>query len=112
MDDSILQFLTRGVFVLVFGLTLFEFLRRRDLAHLEVAALFGGFALLILLQVVGNLRPAAVPEWASRAALLLFLAQPLILLRVLGQFRPVPRLQRILGIVGLLVSWVLVVVFP
>ena len=39
MNDPIVLVLTRGVYILIFGLTLLDFLRRRDIPRLEVAAL-------------------------------------------------------------------------
>ena len=111
MADPLLQFVTRGVFVLVFCLTLLDFLRWRDLPHLEVAALFSGFLLVIGLQVVTDLTAIAPPSWATNAALLAFLAQPYLLLRFLGQFRPVPRPQLAVATVGLVLSWGILVAF-
>src|SRR6266536_1060425 len=111
MADPLPQFVTRGVFVLVFCLTLLDFLRWRDLPHLEVAALFSGFLLVIGLQVVTDLTAIAPPSWATNAALLAFLAQPYLLLRFLGQFRPVPRPQLAVATVGLVLSWGILVAF-
>ena len=109
MDDSLLQFVTRGVFILVFSLTLLDFLRSRDLARLEVAALFGGFVLVIALQLITDLTSTAPPRWASNVALLAFLAQPYLLLRFLGQFRAVPRLQLAIAVLGLVLSCFIIV---
>ncbi|HEY3059147.1 MAG TPA: hypothetical protein VGL99_09260, partial [Chloroflexota bacterium] len=111
MDDPLLQVATRGVFILVFSLTLIDFLRWRDLPHLEVTALFGGFVLVIALQVVTDLTSVAPPRWATNAALLAFLAQPFLLLRFLGQFRTVVPPQLAVAALGLAVSCLIVLVF-
>jgi PAS domain S-box-containing protein len=111
MDDPLLQLLTRGVYVLVFCLTLFDFLRWRDVPRLEVAALFGGLGLIVALQAAAGLVVITLPGWATTVAVLALLAQPYLLLRVLGQFRSVPRHQQAAGLIGLSVSWALFLVF-
>jgi PAS domain S-box-containing protein len=111
MDDPLLQALTRGVFILVFCLTLLDFLRWRDAPRFDVAALFGGLALVIVLQILRDLTPIALPTWATTLSVLALLAQPYLLLRVLGQFRAVPRLQQAIGVGGLLVSCLLFLLF-
>jgi hypothetical protein len=111
MDDPVLQVLSRGVFVLVFSLTLLDFLRWRDLPHLEVAALFGGFALIIVLQLITDSTPIALPDWVTNVGVLAFLSQPYLLLRLLAQFRTVPRLQEAVAVLGLIASCALIVVF-
>jgi hypothetical protein len=88
-----------------------DFLRWRDLPRLEVAALFGGFALIIVLQFITDLTPIALPDWVTNAGVLAFLAQPYLLLRLLAQFRTVPRLQEAVSVLGLIVSWVLIITF-
>ena len=104
MDDPILQLLTRGVFILVFGLTLIDFLRWRDLARLEVAALFGSLVPAIALQAVTDLTGFTMPDWAATASVIAVLAQPYLQVRVLGQFKSVPTLQHVVALIGLLVS--------
>jgi signal transduction histidine kinase/CheY-like chemotaxis protein len=111
MDDPLLQWLTRGVFILVFCLTLIDFLRWRDVPRLEVAALFGGLALVIVLQLAIDLTGVSLPVWAGVAGILALLAQPYLLLRVLAQFREVSRLQKVLGLIGLVGSWMLMLAF-
>src|SRR5260370_40902932 len=111
MDDPVLQVLSRGVFILVFCLTLLDFLHWRDLPRLEVAALFGGFALIIILQFITDLTPITLPDWVTNSGVLAFLTQPYLLLRLLAQFRTVPRLQEAVAVLGLIVSWVLILAF-
>jgi signal transduction histidine kinase/CheY-like chemotaxis protein len=91
MDDPVLQLVTRGVFILVFCLTLRDFVRWRDVPRLEIAALFGSLAVIITLQALGE--AINIPDWANTAGILAFLAQPYLLLRVLGQFRKIPTSQ-------------------
>jgi signal transduction histidine kinase len=111
MDDPLLQLLTRGVFILVFCLAFLDFLRSRNLPRLEVAALLGGLALITALQAVGDLRWFTLPDWASTAGTLALLAQPYLLVRVLGHFRSVPRVQHGLALIGFAVSSALYLVY-
>jgi hypothetical protein len=97
------------VFILVFCLTLLDFLRWRDLPHFEVAALFSGLLLVIGLQVIADMTMVAPPSRVTHVALLLFLAQPLLLLRFLRQFRSVPRPQQAVAVPGLALSCAIVV---
>jgi PAS domain S-box-containing protein len=110
MDDPLLQLLIRGVFILVFCLTLVDYLHWRDIPRLEVAALFGGLAIVIAEQTIADLTATTLPDWATTLAIFALLSQPYLLLRVLGQFRPVPRLQQAVGLLGLVVSVGLVLV--
>jgi len=91
VENAILKFLTQGIYLLLFAVTLVGFARHRMLARLEVAALFGVLAAVILLQGFTQVTGIVLP-WAATAAALLILAQPCLLLRLVGHFRPIPRL--------------------
>src|SRR5579862_7867655 len=105
MDDPVLQFVTRAVFVLVFCLTLGDFVQWRDLARLEIAALFGGLACFIVEQAIGEV--TRVPDWLMTIAVLALLTQPYLLLRVLLQFRRIPHYQHWIGAACLAVSCII-----
>lgn len=94
----------RGAFVLLFLVTLASFARRRDLHHLEIAALAGTFGAAIVVPPLFGMLGVNVP-WVSVAAALAIVAQPYLLLRLVRHFRPVPRFQNLLGVGALLVSW-------
>ena len=104
MDDPLLQLGTRGVFILVFCLTLLDFLRSREIPRLEVAALFGGLALVIAQQSVSALTGSPLPAWTATLSAVALMAQPYLLLRVLAQFESVPRYQQVLALIGLAAS--------
>ena len=100
-----LQTLTQVGFVALFALTLLDLLRRRARAQLEIAALFGTVGIPMLLQW---LAPSGAARAVGLAGALLLLAQPYLLLRVIGHFRGVPRLQRLLSLGCLAASWAIV----
>jgi signal transduction histidine kinase/CheY-like chemotaxis protein len=111
MDDPLLQLMSRGVFILVFCLTLLDFIRKRDLQRLEVAAVFGTLGLVTVLQSFTDVTSIQAPDWLQTAAVFAILAQPYLLVRVLAQFRPVPRLQRTVALVAMIVSCALYLPF-
>jgi signal transduction histidine kinase/CheY-like chemotaxis protein len=100
MTDPVLQFVTQGVFVFAFVLTLVDYLRRPALQRLEVAILFGCLTPLILLQLLSRVM-GELPTWVGTLAAAAFLAHPFVLIRLLTYFRPVPRFQQAIAGVGL-----------
>src|SRR5579864_5431282 len=104
MSDPVLQIVTRTMFGLVCFLTLADLFRWRDLQHLEIAALFAGLALVIAEQAITAATGVAPPALVGVASVVALLAQPYLLLRVLAQFRDVPRHQQVIAFIGLLAS--------
>ncbi|MCI0398087.1 MAG: ATP-binding protein [Chloroflexi bacterium] len=86
------------------GLTLVDFLRHRERARLDIAAMFGSLAVAIL---VGQFRAAAGLEapWLQTLGAMAIMAQPYLLLRLVYHFRPIPRSVNWIGLAGLVVSW-------
>jgi signal transduction histidine kinase len=104
VSDPLLQIVTRCVFLLVCALTLWSFVRWRDVQHLEVAALFAALTLVIAVQAVGDMLHTKPPDWLVTLSVVFFVAQPYLLLRVLGQFRDVPRHQHVIAVAALALS--------
>ena len=59
--SELLQYATQAVFVLVFLLALLEYVRHRDLPRLEIAALLGGLAFLLVLTSFTRLTGFSAP---------------------------------------------------
>jgi len=108
VENAILKFLTQGIYLLLFAVTLVGFARHRMLARLEVAALFGVLAAVILLQGFTQVTGIVLP-WAATAAALLILAQPCLLLRLVGHFRPIPRLWDLAALATVLATYAVVI---
>src|SRR5581483_1565482 len=106
MNDPLVQLATQAVIVLIFVLTLLDFLRHRDLPRLEIVLLFGCLTLVFLLSGVSRLVGPNASALGT-LGLVIFLAQPYLLLRLVEHFRPVPRLQHAIGLAGLLGTWLL-----
>jgi hypothetical protein len=103
-----LETLTEIGFVVLFLLTLAAYARRRGRAQLEIAALFGCVAILVVIQALVQITGSEAPA-ASLAGALLLLAQPYLLLRVMGHFRQVPRAQHVIALCCLAASWGLLI---
>ncbi len=92
------------VFLLIFILSVRDLIRYRDLPRLEVVALFGTLATVMVVDGVGRLFGPLDPTVGLVIAGVL-VAQPYLLLRLVRHFRPVSRLQHALALSGLAVSW-------
>jgi PAS domain S-box-containing protein len=106
MTDSMLPIVTNGIYILIFGLTLVDLVRFRDLPHLEIAILFGLLAAGIVLQAANQLLSVS-PPWTGLAVGLLLLSQPYLMMRLLAHFQHVPRVQQSIGVACLVGSWAL-----
>src|SRR5688572_2833626 len=109
--QELLQEITRISFLLIAGLTLFEFLRQRDQRHLDIALMFASLAVAILFQEFTRLTGQA-PSWLATLGSMLTLAQPYLLLRLVEHFRPVRRLVQWGSLLGLAGSWLIVIALP
>ncbi len=106
---SMLDITSHLVFLLIFILSVRDFIKHRDLPRLEVVALFGTLAAVLAADGVGRLlgRLDPVVELVTAGVLA---AQPYLLLRLVRHFRPVPQLQHITALSALAVSWLALLV--
>jgi hypothetical protein len=104
-----LQALTQAAFASLFLLTILDFARWRDRIRLEIALLFGSIGVPVLIQAFTTATGSQIP-YSTVASSVLLLCQPYILVRLLSQFRHVPRLQHVIALLGLTVSSTLIVI--
>src|SRR5579862_2169095 len=104
MTDAALQVINQGLFVVIFGLAVVEFVRRRDRAHLEIVGLLGTLAVIILIEGLSQVIRREIP-YGNFIAPLIIVAQPYMLLRLLSYFRPLSRIQQAIGLGCLGASW-------
>jgi signal transduction histidine kinase/CheY-like chemotaxis protein len=97
--------ISHAVFVLLFILSVADLVRYRDLPRLEVVALFGTLAVVMIVDAAGRVLGKPDPTIALVMAMVL-VAQPYLLLRLVHHFRPIPRPQHAVALTGLVVSWV------
>jgi signal transduction histidine kinase len=95
--------LTRATYLVIAAVTLFDYVRQRDRARLDIAAMFAALAVTVLLQFYENLAGDLTPalRWVSGISLM---AQPHLLLRLVAHFRAVPRRVQAVSTVAVLTS--------
>jgi len=98
-------------FYVLFGASVFQYLRNRGPLELSVMLVFGSFAALFALNVMNALRPDLAP--VARPILVAFLfAQPFLVVRLIDQIHPVSRNILSLTLLGGVAAWAGVVLLP
>jgi PAS domain S-box-containing protein len=98
-------------FYVLFGVSVFQFVRTRGPLELSVMAIFGSFAALFLLAFVNDLSTVP-PPFARPVLVALLFAQPYLVLRLIAQIRPVPVSVRRIAVLGAVAAWEAVVLLP
>lgn len=102
---------TRFIYLAIAIITLFEFVAFRDETRLDIALMFGSFAVTILAQ-----QYAALTDTTSRVVTLAqslpLMAQPYLLVRLVNHFQPVPRWVLLTALAGMVLSWVVFIARP
>lgn len=107
----IFTWITRGSFFLLAVLSLADFLRHRNRARLDIALLFNTLNLAFVVQTLYETDLLPAIDWLSIVALMALLAHPYLSLRLVEHFRTVPRPIKLIGLGGMLLSWVLLILF-
>src|SRR6202171_2041736 len=92
-----LKALTELAFGALFLLTIVDFARVPDRIRLEIALLFGSIAPTVLVLAFTTATGTAIPNWSVVSTVFL-LGQPYVLVRLLSQFRHVPRIQHVIAV--------------
>lgn len=104
--NEFLALFVRAAFLLLALLTSIAWLRRRDRAQFDIAAMFGSLAVFILVSQVQSGIDRSVP-WLESLGNMALVSQPYLLLRIVHTFRPVPKLLHRSGLAGLVIVWVI-----
>jgi signal transduction histidine kinase/DNA-binding response OmpR family regulator len=88
--EALLIAALNAAFLAVFGLTLRDYLRRRDRVSLAVVLVFGSLEVVLASSAVSTIAPPLRPI-VKLVSLIAFMAQPLLVLWLVHHFRPVPR---------------------
>lgn len=93
-------------YVALFALTLRDYIRRPEPVRLLVAAVFGSLAIVLTAPLLRQLAPTLAAP-LSLLAIGAFVAQPVLVLWLVHQFRPVPRWVRSVAVIAfvLLAGW-------
>jgi signal transduction histidine kinase len=109
--DDLIQWVTQGCLLLIAALTLVDLVRHRDRARVDIALMFGALAAIVLIQGLTRVTRQQTP-WLGQFGAILLLAQPYLLLRLVQHFRTVSRTVLLVAIVGMIVSWIILIAVP
>ena len=108
--DPVTTTLQLGFYIL-FGVSVWQFARRRGPLELSVMAIFGSFAALFFLTFINALLPP-VAATARPVVVAILLVQPYLVLRLIAQIRPVSRTILRIALLGFVAAWEAVVLLP
>jgi signal transduction histidine kinase len=111
---ELLMLLTRIFFVLLAGLTVFDYLRHRERIRLDIALVFVALSSSIIISVVlglFGLTTADLPLFAKIGQIGL-VSQPYLLLRLVSYFRRLPKVVRWGGTIGWVFSCLIIIFAP
>jgi PAS domain S-box-containing protein len=108
--DPITTALQLGFFVL-FGVSVWQFMKHRGPIELSVMAIFGSMVALFALSLLNALQPALTPI-ARPVLIALLLAQPALVMRLISQIHPVRPLVMRVAWLGAALAWAAVVLLP
>lgn len=100
---ELVQLISQGLYVLVFVLVLWRYLRAPTPAHLDMLLFFAILAFAVIETRVAALVGVTAPEWFTDVVVLMIIALPYILLRLLDDFTTVPRVLKRSAELGLAV---------
>lgn len=111
---EVLTLLNRMFYILLGVLTLVDYLRYRDRTRLDIALFFGSLGINVTVQLIGTTLERNSSAWqlASNLSAVLTMAIPYLVLRLVQHFRPVPDYLRAVGLVGTILSAVVLLALP
>lgn len=107
--NDLLVFVTEIFFVLLGFITLVDYLRHRDTTRREIAITFSVLAIPFLSRLYEN----AVGQrflWLDQISLIALLSQPYLSLRLANYYYRVPDLLMRIALLGMVTSWVLIII--
>jgi signal transduction histidine kinase len=107
---DLLVFLMRASFIFLGAMTLASYVRHRDQTRLFIALTFSSLAIVNLLLIVVEIIDVT-PLWLAVIYFMVLIAHPYCLLRVVERFRPVPATILRRALIGMLICWLMVLVY-
>lgn len=108
---ELLTHLTRVFFVLLVAITTLDYLLHRDRIRRDVALVFLCLSASILIGLFHSITGLNFP-WLAKVGQLALMAQPYLLLRLVKYFRFVPLTVERGAIVGLIITWIALIIVP
>ena len=109
--DPISTALQLGFYVL-FAMSVWQYIRHRGPLELSVMAIFGSFAALFFLTFLQALQPNTIAPIARPVLVALLFLQPFLVVRLIGQIRPVAPLRMRIVLLGAIAAWASIIVLP
>jgi signal transduction histidine kinase len=103
---DLISLIVRWAFVLIAAVTLLDFVRHRSSARLDIALMFSALAGVIVISGISR-TVGAESIWLAFAVFFLLLAQPYLLLRLVGHSQPLTRRTHGVALGGLAISGLL-----
>lgn len=110
--DQLLQYVTQGLYVLVFVVVLVETIRRPWRANIDIALFFGAISLVVAQQILDDVLTGLDNPLLHSFMAALVMALPYLLLRLVDDFADVPGWLMRVAEVGLVASVIALFVFP
>ncbi len=98
-------------FYVLFGVSVWQYIRHRGPLELSVVAIFGSFAALFFLTFLNALLPEIAPI-ARPLLIAVLLIQPYLVLRLISQIRVVSAMRMRIALVGFVAAWAAIVLLP
>jgi signal transduction histidine kinase len=108
--SDLLQFITWALYVLVFVVTAYRFVRHHRRVDLDATLLFGTTALMIVVTVLANDLPASIHSLIPLITSSLLMSLPCLFLRLVDDFAGIPTIVTRIAEAGLALAVVGIVV--
>lgn len=112
--NEFLSLATLVTLVLIAIITMANYLRHRDQTRLDIALMFSTLAFVVVVGRIRGIRGVedSLDRGLTLASQIALMAHPYLFLRLVLDFRPVPRRVKWFAWLGMIGSWLLVLVFP
>ncbi len=98
-------------FYVLFAMSVWQYFKQRGPLELSVVAIFGSFAALFALTFLNALLPS-ISAVARPVLVAILFAQPLLVLRLISQIRPVARYRMLIALLGAIAAWAAIILLP
>jgi signal transduction histidine kinase len=105
--NDFLALVTQVTLVVIAGLTLANYIGRRDPIRLDIALMFGALAYIVIAQRLQDVPGISddLNRWLAISTQMALMAHPYLLLRLVLDFRPVPKTVWGVAFIGMILSW-------
>jgi hypothetical protein len=99
---ELITLVSQAIYLIVFVLVLWRYIRAATPAHLDMTLFFGILALAVIETRVTALASIVAPDWVTDLIVVAVVALPYVLLRLLDDFTTVPPILKRAAELGLI----------